>query len=700
MEVKGFNKIERKGSKMKKDKVGKMDDIKPIIYEIGHGFMETRYRGATFTQCVVENIKNSRDWQASKILIRTAEPSEYAIIDNGVGMSEINRNAFVSINKTTAKGSKQSGKFDTGAKMMLLAFSSRFQVVTFPKDDAQPGRGYLFGCLKSKYEGKLITGTKEKPEIIYLPSKNWPYPFETGSAITYIFEDQTRKSIHRGRKLARLLAARLPSKFHSIVEVDREPIPEKEIIGDYYRFSLTDNSSSFGHLEMELYRPKNPTPQDKLWFGSVEIGEVIIDDFVRALNEDLRAYFPTDYLVSGICGTITCDLIKRHTNEDRKTLSDYIEDDATAVRLVQIMREHLEPIKQALQIRSGNRKDHAADEGELELLRQLFNKKFDPNDEGPPQVKLTVKKPAKTTLPGSEKSSHAITIHGFRGEKEYELGEIVEIYATLRDDLKSEFDENDIVWHTEKSGCGSIRIKGNSIKMKSSTIGDCELVADLPGTLHNATAHYKIVDRRFFRLSPPFAKINTGESITIHTQNVDKLSADGKISWSLKGPGRFETKDIRTVIYHAEDDEGEATLTAADTQNRDVYASCEIIISYPRPKNCIKIGSHWFLYDIIDVDKPGCPATMLQGGAFGAASHQLFFNRRTPGWDEAKAEGRLAEFLGQAAAMIYPGFRRFVLEEGDEPESLDTSNLSRLYLEMVDEGYQIFLGTFKEIDIK
>ena len=74
--------------------------------------------------------------------------------------------------------------------------------------------------------------------------------------------------------------------------------------------------------------------------------------------------------------------------------------------------------------------------------------------------------------------------------------------------------------------------------------------------------------------------------------------------------------------------------------------------------------------------------------------HQLIFNRRTRGWEEAKSNGKLAEFLGHAAAMVYPGFRRFVLGEGDDQETSDSTNLSRLYMEMVDEGYTIYFGAF------
>lgn len=673
---------------MKKTKEA-IPSIQPLIFSIGAGHLQMRYQGAPFLEGILELIKNARDWGATVIQLITSDSRQIICADNGQGMNGANRNAFCSVNKTTARGRRQAGKFCSGTKMLFFAYATEVSVVTFPNEESE--RGYSFRFTREEYEQLAVTQGQKIPELITRSSTKWPYTFRFGTAVTYTFEDPSRRSILRGKKLAALLAARLPVKFRSIVQVDGEWLSEKDIITDYYQTFIADEPQ-LGRVDFELYRAKNPTSQDKLWLAGVEVGEVPIDNLYSALDDDLRSFFPLEFLLTGMAGTITCEIIKGYTNEDRKSLNPRISEDPAILSLIKLMRTHLPAILECLQIKTRLRKDPKGEEKEIEILRDRFNSCYDPEGKGPPSDKLTRPSPPSSLSipPIVDKTGPALTLLGFRREREYELGETISLQVQIRSDLGQEFGPEDIQWHHEKTGCDQVVANKNTIQMKANQSGEWEISADIPGTAYSAIGRYRIVNERVFRLSPSLVKVQVGETAAIQAVNLDKLR--GEISWSLEGPGEFRVRDDKSVIYQASEDEGFATLTAFDSAGFATNTSCEIHIVPPQPKNAILIRKHWFLYDIQDLDTMSRPAIMIRGGTF----HQLLFNRRVPGWEEAKATGNLPEFLGLAASLLYPGFCRFVLEEEEEESTYNRKGLEELYPRLVDEGYQIFWETFKD----
>ena len=158
--------------------------IPEIQAGIGPGFLERVFGGKPFLHCLLELLKNSRDWGAARIYVLTTLANHMLrVFDDGDGMDAANRNAFASVNMTTAGGPRQSGIFCTGTKWMLFSHATRVEVLTAPKDD--PDYVYIFALTTDEYERLAFTQGTMVPKRVKKTNETWPYESRFGTEITY-----------------------------------------------------------------------------------------------------------------------------------------------------------------------------------------------------------------------------------------------------------------------------------------------------------------------------------------------------------------------------------------------------------------------------------------------------------------------------------------------------------------------------------
>lgn len=65
--------------------------IQQINPRMGQGFLRFCFGGASYMPCVIEIVKDGRDWDGTKINIETRDKSMIEFRDNGNGMDRKNR---------------------------------------------------------------------------------------------------------------------------------------------------------------------------------------------------------------------------------------------------------------------------------------------------------------------------------------------------------------------------------------------------------------------------------------------------------------------------------------------------------------------------------------------------------------------------------------------------------------------------------
>ncbi|MBI4099356.1 ATP-binding protein, partial [Candidatus Parcubacteria bacterium] len=295
-------------------KVVMVSSVKRPRPTIGPDRFKKEFGGKGFIHCLVELVKNARDWDANSILITTGHDRQrrLQIVDNGRGMDEANRDAFVSVDMTTARGSRQSGQFGTGSKQMLFSHATAVEILTAPADDS--GFAYRFNVDVDHYQAVVLAGGDFDIERLERRTA-WSHGFPTGTQLVYTLRDPASRAILRGDELAVELAARLPLLFSEIVRVDGKALPEKKIKGKPFR--AVQEHPTLGRVVFELYQPERRRIEEGLRLTAGEAGEVPIENLFSRLGPELQARFPTIFLHREVCGTISAAYLKEYANDDR-----------------------------------------------------------------------------------------------------------------------------------------------------------------------------------------------------------------------------------------------------------------------------------------------------------------------------------------------------------------------------------------------
>ena len=457
----------------------------PIQAGIGSGFLRKVFGGKPFIHCVIELVKNCRDWGASIIKITTnAGRHLVTILDNGDGMNRANRNAFLSINMTTASGPRQSGVYCTGTKQTLFSHSANVEVRTAPREE--PDVVYVFSFTAEEYEQLALSSGTVEPKRLEKDKTSWPHEFPFGTEITYTLVDPESRGIYRGERLAAELTGRLPRKFRDIVQVDGTPIPEKEIVGR--PFDVVLQHRQLGEVAFELYRPVRRGQDEELRLAGVEIGEAPISNLNRVLPPDLKTDLPAIFLLKEVCGTITAQFIRDYANEDRFTLDAAIADNPRTRHLLGLLKEVAPEVQRCLQIKvSGMDDEKGNDESEVRELRTHLRRLYNQQGEPPGTGDTTPPDDGGGTDTAGDPAIR-LTYH-----REVGIGETITVTVKLREDVAKNYSLNNVVWYTNRSNGANLQNTTDGITLTANTLGHGVIRADISGTPFTAVAHYEVV---------------------------------------------------------------------------------------------------------------------------------------------------------------------------------------------------------------
>ncbi len=648
-------------------------DISPTI---GAGFLSRIFGGKSFMHCIIELIKNPLDWGATKIYFFTEDKSTVRVLDDGYGMDRANRNAFSSLNTTTALDPKQSGFFCTGSKKMLFSHSKSVVITTAPKDD--PEHVFRFEISVAEYEKKILNGDTLTCRRMPKNAQTWPYEFKFGTDLRYVLAEPKSRSIVRGAQLASELSDRLSLMFSNIVLVDGTPIPRKEIIGEEVQLTW-NKDKKLGPVTVLLYHPKNPRPEDELRFTSGVIGEIPMRNFLKAIGE-FRDRVPEIYHAPGVCGVFSASFLKDYANEDRDTLNPGLADDKNLLSFLNIMDFLTEEIKQKLKITLKDDSARKDEQTQLNEVVDLFNRRYNPEavipDAGPVDDPVDGPGVVVTETPPSER--RALTL---RCKDEYELGESIEIVSAIQPDLQSTYPPESVVWNPDRCRAEVVGpIATGGMTLKATELGAGVVIGTLHGNPCTAIASYEIVKKRIFQMRHERKNVQIHGVISIPVMNLDKLK--GKPKWTHEGVGELTQRDGKAT-FHATS-VGGATVTAYDSANLNTTAKCEITV-LGQPGKFITIKKQHFKVGNFDrgtVDAK--PVDMTRGDKH----HFLWLTNSAPALVKAREQKNLRSFLAHTISFEFARFSRFVLGE-ERIEDMDPRDIELTVNEIITEGYSI-----------
>lgn len=635
---------------------------------IGEGFLQRIFGGKSFMHCLVELVKNCRDWGATSIRLDTSDRTRLVIVDNGCGMNRANRNAFLSINMTTASDD-QSGTFCTGTKQTLFSQAEQVTVLTAPEEE--PGYVYRFRFTTAEYEALALKRGKLTPERMKKNSESWPYNFDFGTEIVYELRNPTRRSVKRGDALAKELSARLPLKFQDVVLVDGRTLPPKELIGEI--FTYAEEHPHLGRVSIEIYRPQRKRAEEDLRVTGAEIGEAPISNLHRVLAE-FRSDFPPVLLLSEVCGTVSVDFLRDYAMEDRFTINATVADDPRTPHLVRLLKAIEPDVRHRLKIRMGGASDGFKEE--LDAVKTLFNGVYNPGNEGPSHGSRS------GTGGGHGGSKDTPKPIRLQIAKEFEPGETIEVTAHLNKSTGKA--PNDLQWLTARSRARDLVRTPTGIRMTADRLGVGTVTADLPGTTHKRTASYEIVAARSFKLSMPHVTIPVGTELRIYAVNVDKLR--GELGWSLMGAGEID-EDEGCVVYRASH-AGSAVITGFDKSDVGTRATCEVTVVGRLDTLCIR-GEHFICdyYEADEIADYAKPATMRRDSE---QAHRLVYNVSAPGFKFAMERGQLTSFLALAVAQEFARYHAMELDPTMQIDEIDPRDVRLLFQQIQNQGFAIY----------
>ncbi len=658
-----------------------------VVSSMGKGWLQQFFAGKTFLQCLIELIKNARDWHATLIMIAVLDDI-IRLTDNGRGMNEANRNAFASINLSTAVEEGQSGKFCTGSKFLLVAYSIEVEVLTAPEDD--PDYVYRFRITTAELEALIKSDGKWSGEKYLKTPETWPHlnKFKFGTQLTYKLKDPKSRALYRGLKLAQELSVRLPLRIIPFVEVDGHPIPPKEVVGSQFQQVIQD--SNLGPVSFELYRPKRRTAEDELRLGSVEIGEISMSHFQKIIGPELRSLYPIPdvFFMPEVCGTGTVGFLKEYANEDRQTLNPAIANDPRTLRYLKILQQVAPDICRKLQIRMvGVESDQ--DQREIDDFAEMCNANYNPGGKKPPDSVIvdSVDNPDGPGESGVDdpapSPSKPFSLECDR--REYEIGETIKIRLRFSKAIQGKYLEKDITWNTTQSFAGGQKKTSDGISLVASRSGSGKVAAEIFGTPYNDSVSYRVVTKRMFRLNIPGAEISVGSRLLVTGINLDKLK--GQIVWEHRGVGKITPQGGKLIFDAIRS--GRAEVIATDTKDKEIREVCNITVtpSYGG-KKYIWIKGICFQYDtnsVTGTEMFAKPATMIRQG--DESVHRLVFNTRAPGYELARQRNTLFDFLSYATGIE---FVRFFHEDLNPIEAGQSRDIMGFVREIQNQGCQIF----------
>src|SRR3989338_9000831 len=620
--------------------------IRPITPSLGEGNLKQMFSGKPFIHCLLEMIKNSRDYRAKLIAVFFQGRDRFVALDNGRGMGAKNRDGFASVNHTTATSRDQSGRFGSGTKHMLYSHATQVEVLTAPEEE--PDWVYRFSFTTESYERMVLRKEQFLPERMPKTSQTWPHPFPFGTQIVYTLAEPTSRGIMRGEKLAAELASRLPLKFRDILTVDGEPLPEKKLVGR--QFVLNENHSKLGPVSVELYRPERRRSDDDLRMAVVEVGETPIRNVFR---------------LDVVCGTITVPAFRDYANEDRNTFSPRIGDDPRIMPFVRFLEQIAPSVQQALEIKLSAQSEDEADRAAMDELREMITGAYGPElvDRDGPGIDPPVDGPVD---PPIEPDPISLSLR-----HEFEPGEEIDVKVRLHGDAAEHYTANDLQWHTTRANATNIRVLPDGLRMTANHLGRGVISVDIPGTPYGASTQYDVVAQRVFRLSSSNVSTKVSKNVMLLGVNVDRLK--GKLVWKHTGVGRLDPNGARADFKSNIPGVAEVTAYGADDPRGQGGGVGGVwVIRGGRGRDAIiRIRTLRFREKTMACHSGMPPVAMSKGGNDSDSVHVLTVVSQAHGYKEARERRELPMFLALATALEYARFERLVINPDDVVDQRD-----------------------------
>ena len=679
-------------------------DVPPIQARQGRGSVENQFKGKPFMHCMQQLLKNCRDWHARAIWIVTKNRKQLIIIDDGDGMNEKNRTAFISVGETTAEETDQDGQFDTGVKQTIFSISSRVTVITVAKD--RPDVVVRFSMTAKECEHYIIHGESLTPEAMLKDKTNWPYDFEHGSVIIFDLKKPSARNIRRGKSLARELSLRLPPKMHDVINIDGvQGLPPVQVIGDHFLFRRSHKL--LGSVDIHLMRPKSKPAGVCVRLTAHEIGDSTISSLADACK-DLEGFeLDPVYTFPEVAGTVVCGYFDKYATEGRDKVDPAIADDELTKILIRLLNTLAPEIKRKLGFRAPSTSD-SDDETEILELLEIINASRDIDIDNLPPTHTDGPIPPDDDTDDDDDETGTDGPKGqplkLRGPSEVEIGETFEVTIRIRKDLQKsgEITLEKLVWQTGNSRCTGIVKTEHGIRMTAHELRIGYVRAEIQGKSYEDIAQYNIVQKRQFKVTPPTTELNAGESVTIQAMNTDKLS--GELKWRLEGPGSLTVRNTR-VRYKAAG-AGSARIIAYDSNDPKLFSLCEVTIKQRLNKNIVCLftqdepkNPYVFEIDLQPFQSSDThgerPVIMMRQPRV----HKLYINTVAPSYKYAKKAGHVLKFLWRE---ICSEFARFVFfnfsDELEDTDSMSPSQIANLMNTLEVKAFRTYLTLIEKLD--
>jgi hypothetical protein len=615
--------------------------------------LRNAFKKADFMACLIELIKNSDDAHATTISITTANKQEFRMVDDGNGMDERGRLAYLHAGYSTGDGNT-SAKFGTGARMLPFSYASHVRISTVSA--AEPG--VVYRCEFTPDE--LLEYYTDKRDIDWVRIKKteatWPHVHATGVDVTYTFEDASRRGILRGSVLRRRLTDRLSI---AMVEgntflVDGKCLPPKEYAADtkplVFMFK-NEKAPQMGRVRFEFYRLDKPRSGD-LTMTARSVGEVSFRrKFVNLLPDDIRSQVPELFLQEGVCGLITADYLNEHVAHQRDEYQG-AEDDGRTIWLLGLLAQVEDQVAEALKInvRHIDEKDATGRKEVTALLASLDDRYSRPDQVPPSGGEGKDEHGDSRKEGGSAGGPKQRTAHFRLNQPEFELGE--EIIATL---VVSNGSPEDYEVFCEESLAKLVDgPKEGTVRLIAETLGTGKLVARHRVTKSTVRVTYEVMRERWFRLQAPSAAL-IGEQVWVNAYNIDKVPGGVKgIEWEVLGGDITLGNEDRSVTFVAERP-GLATVSAYAKEDSTICDDRDILVSRSQadtPK-AFRIRDQFFVLRFdgaMGQERYSKPVTIIKDRGY---AHRLTFTTDEPGYAKASRDGVLPIFLIPYIAREY-----------------------------------------------
>jgi hypothetical protein len=601
---------------------------------IGDEFFLKIFGENRFVPCIVEIVKNSRDCGAQNVMIACEQKDRIVVIDDGEGMGPENQSAFISVDRSTRRG---SAMFGTGAKSFIFSQTKSFVIRTVFAE--RPREVCIIECTIEELNRILRTAGSLNATYQPKTSKNWPYQANTGTEITFMFNDPKRTAILRGQELAEALSARLPMKFGNILRVDGKVIPEKVVIGDVFHETIED--PNLGEVTFEVYRPESrKSADDALLLGSGELGEVPIVDFKLSIHPLLRDRIPSTYLLrNDVCGFISVPFLRAYAKEDRKSVSARIADEPKVAKLIDLLRRVEPRIKKCLKLESGSNEPNY--EGTVQdiacLLRYVYGQTLVEKKSVLPDQGIV----EEADREGTVSSRAPFMLRLTKRRREYAVGETIDVILEVDSKFADNHDLAKLRWSVTDEILTDLKVAGRGAVLRAGKVGSGKIIVDLPDTPHSAMVNVTVVKDRKIRFAKQREVVTQGDVLTLKLRNTDVLKGDRVL---LHASGRnpvAQTDALDSVTFRADIVET-AIVTAVDSKDARHTASCEIEV-LPRTVEVLLIRNNKFLISSLSGISSERQSTVSI--IPGDDTHQMYINLSNEHAVTASQKGDLRTFL-------------------------------------------------------